>query len=149
MTDCPKCRERDSKAANSCETKYKALEAKYQKLVITFAIISGVVGKEIVDKAVNLLTPVEKVISPVSKSTELDTGSSGSLGFARNYPRVYTASNSVLFAEVPPLLPDLGFYNPSNPFPDLYEDYIILPEVGMSPVVGALPFLRKSRKRDG
>ena len=47
MTDCPKCRERDSKAANSCETKYKALEAKYQKLVITFAIISGLLEKKL------------------------------------------------------------------------------------------------------
>ena len=145
MSDCPKCRERDSKAASSCETKYKTLEAKYQKLVLTFAVVSGVVGKEVVDKAVDLLTPVEKIISPVSKTEDSGTGSSGSLGFARNYPR----SNSVLFAEVPPLLPDLGFYDPSNPIPNLYDDYVILPEIGMSPVVGALPFLRKSRKRDG
>ena len=145
MGDCPKCRERDSKAASSCETKYKSLEAKYQKLVLTFAVVSGVVGKEVVDKAVDLLTPVEKIISPVSKTEDSGTGSSESLGFARNYLR----SDSILFAEVPPLLPDLGFYDPSNPIPNLYEDYIILPEIGVSPFVGALPFLRKSRKRDG
>lgn len=146
MSDCPKCRERESKAATSCESKYKTLEAKYQKLVLTFAVASGVVGKEAVDKVVDLFTSVEKIIEPISEvSTSASGSGSNPIGFARSYP----PSNSVLFAEVPPLLPDLGFYNPSNSFPDLYEDYIILPEVGMSPFVGALPFLRKSRKRDG
>ena len=54
---------RDQKAASSCESKYKDLESKYQKLLVVVAIISGIVGKEIVEEAMSIFDKAKPAIT--------------------------------------------------------------------------------------
>ena len=142
MNDCPKCRERDQKAASSCESKYKDLESKYQKLVIVVAIISGIVGKEIVEEAMSIFDKAKPAIT-VSEIPKVTTAEIIS-------PRYYPRDNSVLFADLPPILPSLGNHGMFDFEADLFspnQDPIFVPEIGAIPALVALPFLPNRRKR--
>ena len=66
--DCPQCRERIQKDACSCEDRYNSLQSKYQKLVIVFAIVSGIVGKTIVEEAMSLFETAAPIVDTISSN---------------------------------------------------------------------------------
>jgi len=140
MSECIKCRDRDAKAASSCEANFKELQKKYNKLLLVFAVLAGVLGKEIIDKTMSLFTSVSPVIDVVSEIPEPKP--------VLTYPTYYI-EDSLLLADVPPLLLDLRLT--SSPeldifFEDDYE-YVYVPEVGQVAMLGSLPFLMNKRRR--
>ena len=140
MNECPKCRERDAKAASCCEANLKELQKKYHKLLLVFAVLSGVLGKELMDRTVSLFETVSPVIDVVSEAPKPQPATS----FYAS-----TADTSLLFADVPPILTNLNFTTyPENDifFEDEY-DYVCIPEVGQLALLGSLPFLMNKRRR--
>tara|TARA_R100000458_G_scaffold59793_1_gene71811 strand:- start:104 stop:526 length:423 start_codon:yes stop_codon:yes gene_type:complete len=140
MSECIKCRDRDAKAASSCEANFKELQKKYQKLLLVFAVLSGVLGKEIMDKTMSLFESVSPVVEVVSEAPKPKPA-------PNSYP--YLKDTSLLFANVPPLLPNLNFT--SSPNLDIFfeeeHSYVYVPEVGQAALLGSLPFLMKTRRR--
>jgi len=138
MSECIKCRDRDAKAASSCEANFKELQKKYHKLLLVFAVLAGILGKEIIDKTMSLFESVSPVVAVTSKSPEPKPATSRSF---------YYAEDSILFANVPPLLVDLRL-TPSSEFDIFFEnDYAYIPEVGQIALLGSLPFLMNKRRR--
>jgi len=140
MSECIKCRDRDAKAATSCEANFKELQKKYHKLLLVFAVLSGVLGKEIIDKTMNLFTSVSPVVDVVSEVPKLKPD--------LIYPSYYK-EDSLFLADVPPLLTELRLT--SSPeldifFRDEYE-YVYVPEIGQIALLGSLPFLMNKRRR--
>ena len=115
--DCPQCRERVQKDACSCEDKYNSLQSKYQKLVIIFAIVSGIVGKTIIEEAMSLFEST----APVIEVSQVDPKPKK---VVYNSP-VY--KDSVLFANVPPLLTRLE-YNTEIPYL-FFEEQTYIPSI--------------------
>lgn len=147
MSECAQCRERNEKAAKCCESRFEQLQAKYQKLSLTFAVVSGVVGKEVVDKAMSLFDSVAPVVPAIAPLDDLSSAASSG-----SYTQPLPPDDINWFASVPPLTPRLA---PNTESPDLdfwkdeTEDYVTVPEIGMLPLLGLLPIIGYSkRKRD-
>ena len=109
--DCPQCRERIQKDACSCEDRYNSLQSKYQKLVIVFAIVSGIVGKTIVEEAMSLFETAAPIVDTISSNKK----PTSEIVFNNSKP--YHNTDTVLFANVPPLLSNLTH---TNEVPDLF-----------------------------
>ena len=137
--DCPQCRERIQKDACSCEDRYNSLQSKYQKLVIVFAIVSGIVGKTIVEEAMSLFETTAPIVDTIS-SNEKSTPS-----IVYNSSKPYYNNDTVLLANVPPLLSNLTY---ANEVPDLFtEDFdrqIFIP--GVTPLAPLVLFFSEQEK---
>jgi len=129
-TECPKCRERATEIAKSCESRFDTLQAKYQKMVMVVAVTSGVVGKEVMNEVYSILsTPGDAVVAPAEKVESPEV-------ISYNYnPSPYQQQDISYLADVPALTPSLGydpFFNidiDSN-LPNSYDSSIFLPEAG-------------------
>ena len=137
--DCPQCRERIQKDACSCEDRYNSLQSKYQKLVIVFAIVSGIVGKTIVEEAMSLFETAAPIVDTIS-SNEKPTSE-----IVFNNSKPYHNTDTVLFANVPPLLSNLTH---TNEVPDLFaKDFdrqIFIP--GVTPLAPMVLFFSEQEK---
>jgi len=137
--DCPQCRERIQKDACSCEDRYNSLQSKYQKLVIVFAIVSGIVGKTIVEEAMSLFETATPIVDTISSNEE----STPQIVFNNSKP--YHNTDTVLFANVPPLLSNLTY---ANEVPDLFtKDFdrqIFIP--GVTPLAPLVLFFSEQEK---
>ena len=137
--DCPQCRERIQKDACSCEDRYNSLQAKYQKLVIVFAIVSGIVGKTIVEEAMSLFETTAPIVDTISSNEK------PAPQIVYKNPKPHYNTDTVLLANVPPLLSNLTY---SNEVPDLFvEDFdrqIFIP--GVTPLAPLVLFFSEQEK---
>jgi len=137
--DCPQCRERIQKDACSCEDRYNSLQSKYQKLIIVLAIVSGIVGKTIVEEAMSLFETTAPIVDTISSNEK----SAPQVAFKSTKP--YHSTNTVLFADIPPLLSNLTY---SNEVPNLFiEDFdrqIFIP--GVTPLAPLGLFFSEQEK---
>ena len=81
---CPKCEERrkkEEKQLSCCEDRYKKLESHYQRVTMVLVVMTTIVGKEVFDKALEILSIVPE--SPLTDAVSFGESTPGLIARGR------------------------------------------------------------------
>ena len=135
---CPKCEERrkkEEKQLSCCEDRYKKLESHYQRVTMVLVVMTTIVGKEVFDKALEILSIVPE--SPLTDAVSFGESTPGLIARGAEKPRKWPSPPQtppcIFLAEVPPLTPALRQFDPIDVEP-LFDspEHFLLPEPDVS-----------------
>ena len=153
MTDCPVCQKRQAqecKEAEQCKQQVKKLEARTNALILILAVLTALVGAELLEQALSITDTVQKV-SELSVDPEKKTSSNQAQANSNKpIPNRQVFHSENIFGYVPPLLAELRVMEPIQPI-DFYIEFqgnALVPEVGSGLIlVGAFIANNAGRKR--
>ena len=151
MTDCPVCQKRqaqESREAEQCKQQVKRLEARSNALILLLAVLTALVGAELLDRALSITDTVQKA-TKLSEKTETDGRSYTSQADTyKPIPSRQVFHRDSLFGNLPPLLVNLRVNPTPNEIFTNSETPLYLPEPGSSLIlVAALIASKSGRKR--
>ena len=153
MTDCPVCQKRqaqESREAEQCKQQVKKLQAQSNALILILAVLTALVGAELLEQALSISDTVQKAaelaVEPKSNPSSYATQANSN----KPIPQRQVFHGESIFGYVPPLLADLRVTSelPIIDFHDSLQGETLVPEVGSSLIlVGAFIANNAGRKR--
>ena len=140
---CPVCEKRaaqEQKAASDCKQEVKQLEAKSARLTIVLTVLSTLVGKELLDKALTLTDSITSLSAApaVEQQVVQANPAQGYGGYQNDKPKDWAVVRHTpssltglpnFLASVPPLTPNLYTASAGNvPLGLRFEDQIVVPD---------------------
>lgn len=151
MTDCPVCQKRqaqESREADQCKVEVRKLENRCNLLILILAVLTALVGAELLDKALSITDTVQKATT-LSEKPQTDTRSYTSQADTyKPIPNRQVFHGDSLFGYLPPLLVNLRVDNQPTEIFREFETQLYLPEPGSGLLlVAALMANHSGRKR--
>ena len=153
MTDCPVCQKRqaqESREAEQCKQQVKKLQAQSNALILILAVLTTLVGAELLEQALSITDTVQKAneltVEPKSNPSSYATQANSN----KPIPKRQVFHGESIFGYVPPLLADLRVREAVQPI-DFYLEFqgeALVPEVGSGLIlIGGLIANNTGRKR--
>ena len=153
MTDCPVCQKRqaqESREAEQCKQQVKKLQAQSNALILILAVLTALVGAELLEQALSISDTVQKAaelaVEPKSNPSSYATQANRD----QPIPKRQVFHGESIFGYVPPLLADIRV-RPEVQSMDFYLEFqgdTFVPEVGSGLLlVGAFIANNSGRKR--
>ena len=153
MTDCPVCQKRqaqESREAEQCKQQVKKLQAQSNALILILAVLTALVGAELLEQALSITDTVQKAnelaVEPQSNHSSYATQANSN----KPIPKRQVFHGESIFGYVPPLLADLRVTPEIQPI-DFFSEFqgeALVPEVGSGLfLVGAFIANNAGRKR--
>ena len=157
---CELCEKRlleEKKSLSECKGKCEELNKKAHSLSLVVAVLSTLVGKETLDMALGLSSTIDQIAVADPKPTEATPPTI--TAYYPDQPHKYrdvrrsapfaTPEIDLLFADLPPLLIDLGYQHEEIMYEPMYlsDNYeYVLPEAGIFPLMGLAAIPRRRRQ---
>ncbi len=153
MTDCPVCQKRqaqESREAEQCKQQVKKLQAQSNALILILAVLTALVGAELLDQALSISDTVQKANELAVEPESNPSSYAAQANSNKPIPKRQVFHGESIFGYVPPLLADLRV-SPEVQSMDFYLEFqgdTFVPEVGSGLLlVGAFIANNTGRKR--
>ena len=151
MTDCPVCQKRlaqESREADQCKLEVRKLENRCNLLILILAVLTALVGAELLDQALSITDTVQKATT-LSEQPQTDTRSYTSQADTNKpIPNRQVFHDDSLFGNLPPLLVNLRVDTHQTEIFTESQTPLYLPEPGSGLLlVAALIANNSGRKR--
>lgn len=153
MTDCPVCQKRqaqESREADQCKVEVRKLENRCNLLILILAVLTALVGAELLDQALSITDTVQKATELSVKAQTNGSSYATQANSNKPIPKGQIFHSESLFGYLPPLLADIRLGEETQPI-DFYLEFqgdTLVPEVGSGLIlVGAFIANQTGRKR--